>query len=94
MNHHCPLIRPAIWGLISWGVGIGGGSVPLDSPRSKALHSLKLTIRPLKIGLNAPQRKPDCIPTIHFQVHVQAVSFREGKCQALKIWGNESLVGG
>ena len=30
INHHCPFIRSAIKGLISWGVNVALGGVPLD----------------------------------------------------------------
>ena len=40
------------------------------------IHSLKLTVSPLKIGPNCPKRKRSSEPTIHFQVRF--VSFREG----------------
>ena len=49
----------------------------LKIPEAKhVIHSLKLTVSPLKIGQNWPKRKRSSEPTIHFQVRF--VSFREG----------------
>ena len=55
------------------------GMIPVSTRPPSSLPETKPASewKPLKIGRNCPKRKPDRIPTIHFQG--RTVSFREGK---------------